>query len=143
MSKTLIVVVVLILAFALVGGIYFLNTQKQVTPVQNTGVNTQQELNPSAENNSSPPEGGSSTTYNIGIKNYAFSPKTITIKVGDTVVWTNQDSVSHTVTSYSGSELDSGGMSNGEAYSHTFTGKGTFNYYCAIHSTMKGKVIVE
>ncbi|MBI2046845.1 cupredoxin family copper-binding protein [Candidatus Pacearchaeota archaeon] len=82
-------------------------------------------------------------TYSINIENFAFSPSEIRIKAGDTIVWTNKDSVSHTVTSDSASELSSGFLSRGESYSHKFNTAGTFNYHCAPHPYMKGKIIVE
>ncbi len=85
----------------------------------------------------------SSKTYNIDIKSFAFSPSTLTIKKGDKVVWTNKDSAGHTVTSDFGNELNSGTLSNGESYSHTFNTAGTFEYHCAPHPFMKAKIIVE
>lgn len=80
---------------------------------------------------------------NIEIKNYVFSPSSLTIKIGDTITWTNNDGVSHTITSDSGSELDSQTISDGQTYSHTFNSAGTFNYHCSIHTGMKGRIIVE
>ena len=82
-------------------------------------------------------------TYSINIANFAFSPSEIRIKAGDTIVWTNKDSASHTVTSDSASELNSGFLGGGESYSHTFNTAGTFNYHCTPHPYMKAKVIVE
>lgn len=90
-----------------------------------------------------PSGGNTSTGNNIEIKNFAFSPSTLTIKVGETVTWTNNDSTSHTVTSDSGNELSSGSISPSQTYSHTFNTAGTFDYHCSIHSSMKGKIIVE
>ena len=82
-------------------------------------------------------------TYSINIENFAFSQMEIRIKKGDKVVWTNKDSVSHTITSDSASELNSGFLGGGESYSHTFNTAGTFNYHCTPHPYMKAKVIVE
>lgn len=79
----------------------------------------------------------------VELLNLQFNPSVINVKVGDTVTWTNKDSVIHTVTSYSGNELSSKILKTGETYSHTFTKAGTFNYYCSIHVAMKAKVIVE
>ncbi len=94
------------------------------------------------------PNGGNQTASdqtgnNIEIKNFAFSPSTLTIKVGETVTWANIDSTSHTVTSDSGSELGSDTLSPSQSYSHTFNTVGTFDYHCSIHTSMKGKIIVE
>lgn len=79
----------------------------------------------------------------IEIKNFAYSPSILTIKKGDTVTWTNMDSVKHTVTSDTGKELDSQLLTNGESYSHTFDTAGIFAYHCTPHPYMKARVIVE
>jgi len=84
-----------------------------------------------------------SGTYNVEIQNFAFNPSEITIKKGETVIWTNKDSTSHTVKSDSGNEISSGSLSNGQTYSHTFNQVGTFDYHCSIHTSMKAKIIVE
>lgn len=82
------------------------------------------------------------TASTIEIKGYAFDPSTITIARGTTVIWTNLDPTTHTVTSDSGSELDSGVITSGQNYSHTFNTAGTFTYHCSIHINMKGTIIV-
>jgi plastocyanin len=79
----------------------------------------------------------------VAIKTYSFNPSTLTVKVGTKVTWTNEDTVSHTVTSDSGNELSSGQLSQGQSYSHTFNQVGTYNYHCSIHYSMTGTVIVE
>ena len=81
--------------------------------------------------------------YNIEIKYFFFTPKEIRIKHGDTVKWTNKDSVRHTVTSNSGSEISSSLISKDQIYEKTFNKKGTFVYHCEPHPSMKGTVIVE
>jgi len=83
------------------------------------------------------------TTYQVEIKNFAFSQEELRIKSGDTVVWTNKDSVMHTVTSDSGSEMDSELLSEEQTYSHTFNTVGIYEYYCRPHPYMKAKIIVE
>ena len=77
----------------------------------------------------------------VDIKNFAFNPKTVTIKVGQTVTWTNQDSVSHPLRGDGG--IDSGDMPGGKSYSKTFDTEGTFDYECTVHPQMKGQVVVE
>ena len=64
------------------------------------------------------------------------------MQAGTTVTWINKDAVPHTVTSLSGSELDSGTMNQGATYSHTFNSSGTYDYYCTIHPYMKASVTV-
>lgn len=82
-------------------------------------------------------------TYQITIGDFTFIPKAISINKGDTVVWTNIDSVSHTVTSDSGSELASELLAKGDKYSHTFNAVGTYNYHCTPHPNMKATIIVS
>lgn len=84
-----------------------------------------------------------SAATTVTIKDFAYSPTTLTIKKGTTVTWTNQDSTAHTVTSDSGGELDSDTLDQGESFLHTFNTVGTFDYHCAPHPQMKATVIVE
>lgn len=91
----------------------------------------------------SSPSNNTAGTNSVIIRGMAFSPSPILIKVGDTVTWTNMDSVSHTVTSDSGRELDSLTLSTGSTYSHTFASPGTYAYHCKIHTYMKGIVNVQ
>jgi len=84
-----------------------------------------------------------SGTQNLTISNFAFSQPSITVHVGDTVTWTNQDSTAHTVTSTDGGPLNSGNMANGVSYSYTFTKTGTYAYHCSYHPYMTGIVTVQ
>jgi plastocyanin len=78
----------------------------------------------------------------VTIESFAFSPKTITVAIGTTITWTNQDTTAHTVTSRNG-VFDSGKMSQGDTFSYTFNEKGDFEYYCTFHPDMTGSVIVQ
>ena len=73
-----------------------------------------------------------------------YSPDTITVVVGvnNTVVWTNNDNMPHTVTSTT-KLFDSGNMNPGDTFSYTFTSPGTYSYSCSYHYWMKGTVIVK
>ena len=79
----------------------------------------------------------------IKIINHAFGPSDIKVKQGQTVFWTNEDSVAHSIKSDSGTELSSSSMDKGFSYAHSFETKGTYNYHCEAHPEMKGRVIVE
>ena len=70
-----------------------------------------------------------------------YTPANFTITVGRTVTWANKDTTAHTVTSTTGL-FDSGILSPGQTFSHTFTQTGVYNYYCTLHSWMKGNVTV-
>ncbi|MGH2612923.1 MAG: hypothetical protein ACRDFB_07730 [Rhabdochlamydiaceae bacterium] len=77
-----------------------------------------------------------------------FDSNNIQITVGDTVTWTNQDSVIHTVTSGSPSDtqtgtiFDSSVMTPDSTFSFTFNNIGTYNYFDMGYPWMTGKVIV-
>lgn len=88
-----------------------------------------------------PPAPTGPQTVNVEISDMAFNPASLTIKVGDTVVWTNKDSVKHLITGDGG--IASKTMSNGDTYPKTFDRAGTYDYMCQIHPSMKGKIIVE
>lgn len=81
------------------------------------------------------------TSTKVAISGFAFAPATITIAVGTTVTWTNNDSVAHTV-SHRNNLFDSGSLSKGSTFSYTFNQGGTFEYYCKIHPSITAKVIV-
>ncbi len=76
----------------------------------------------------------------VTISGFAFSPGTVTVSVGDTVTWTNNDGVGHTAT---GDGFDTGTISGGATASVTFDTAGTFAYHCSIHPQMNGTVVVE
>ncbi|MBI4187186.1 MAG: cupredoxin family copper-binding protein [Chloroflexi bacterium] len=78
----------------------------------------------------------------VEISGFAFVPATITVAVGSTVTWTNQDSVPHTVTSDAGI-FDSVRLGRDGSFSYSFAERGTFSYHCAVHPYMKAKVVVE
>lgn len=75
----------------------------------------------------------------VTIVDFAYSPLDISVDIGTTVIWTNQDAVQHTVT---GDDFSSGTLNSGDTFSHTFETAGTFEYTCSFHPQMKGRVIV-
>lgn len=77
----------------------------------------------------------------VTIAGFAFDPSTVSVKVGATVTWTNNDSVGHTVTFDDGSAT-SGTLQQGGTYQQTFSKAGTFAYHCRIHPNMKASVTV-
>jgi plastocyanin len=78
----------------------------------------------------------------VKIAGFAFAPDPVTVKVGDSVQWTNGDGASHTATADDGS-WDTGTIAGGSSASVTFDTAGTFAYHCAIHRTMHGTLVVE
>jgi plastocyanin len=103
---------------------------------------TMTSMSSSSSSSSSATTTASSSSASVLIQNFAFMPKSLTVRVGTIVTWTNQDSTSHTVTSDSGSELNSAHIAPGQTYSHTFAQAGTFLYHCAIHPSMTATVVV-
>ena len=93
-------------------------------------------------NSSSSDNSDAVATDKVTIQNFAFSPASITVKVGTKVTWTNKDSAAHTVTGDSNDGPASGTLAQDASYSFTFTKAGTFKYDCSIHPDMKGTVIV-
>lgn len=81
----------------------------------------------------------SSRPGTVVIKNLRYSPKTITVRAGETVTWEFDDGrIPHDV---KGDGFDSGTKSKG-SWSHTFTKAGTYDYHCTLHPYMKGTVEV-
>jgi plastocyanin len=76
----------------------------------------------------------------VTIRDFSFSPGSITIDAGDTVTWTNSGQESHTAT---GNGFDTGLLSNGQSGSHTFSQAGSYSYICTPHPFMKGTVVVR
>ncbi len=73
---------------------------------------------------------------------YGFSPATLTIRVGTTVIWKNVSLAPHTVTSDDGQTFDSGNVAVGGTFRFTFKNAGTFSYHCNIHPYMRATIFV-
>lgn len=79
----------------------------------------------------------------VTIKDFAFSPASLTVVAGTKVTWENQDTAAHTATSTSNPKaFDSGDMPKGARFSFTFSQPGTYPYYCAYHPYMKATIMV-
>jgi plastocyanin len=81
----------------------------------------------------------------VDIVNLAYHPAQLTVQVGDTVTWTNNDAVGHTATSDPGAPaaFDSSTIAPSGTFQFTFDVAGTYAYHCAIHASMHGTVVVE
>jgi plastocyanin len=93
---------------------------------------------PATTTSSSSTSGGtaapsSGKTVTIDMKNIQFNPKTVTVKVGTTVKWVNQDSAPHNVT---GGPLHSPTFGNGGTFTYKATKAGKISYVCTIHPGM-------
>ena len=92
---------------------------------------------------------GASVTNGTCSATSCFDPNVINVNVGDTVTWTNADTVGHTATSgkptdnQTGTVWDSSLIKAGGSYtSPAFATAGTYNYFCMVHPWMTAQVIV-
>ena len=76
----------------------------------------------------------------VVIKNFAFKPVTLRIGAGTEVTWANADAAPHIIKS---DMFESERLAQGQSWSHKFDSAGSYDYFCAIHPSMKGRVIVE
>src|SRR3989344_4454910 len=142
-----IILIALVLILVVIGSVFVFQNQNSSSNSDN-GIKTVNNVPENSGNNQNEGSAGgvvtqNPKTYNIDIQDFAYKTKTLTIIKGDTVIWTNRDSVRHTVTSDSGNELDSELLSQGGSYSHTFVQTGTYDYHCKPHPYMTGTIIVE
>jgi plastocyanin len=87
------------------------------------------------------PAGG---PYQVVIANFTYSPATLTVPAGASVVWVNHDDMPHTVTSSTRPRLfASQALDTDDRFEHTFTTPGTYDYFCAVHTHMTARVIVK
>ncbi len=83
------------------------------------------------------------TTSVVTITSSSFEPQILAVKAGDTVVWINKDTVSHTAKSDGTLLWDSGNIAPGAKFSHVFKATGEYPYSCAIHPNVHGTIIVR
>ena len=101
----------------------------------------------SSPSSSAKPSGSSTQTATAGsavkISNFQFSPATVTVKPGDRVTVTNEDSATHTVTADDGHSFDTGDLANGQSHSISVSKPGSYPYRCSIHPNMHGTLVVK
>ena len=85
--------------------------------------------------------GQAAKKHAVSMKDMAYSPATLEIKVGDSVVWTNNDTRDHTVVA-AGNAFKSENIRPGGTFSYRFSRAGTFSYGCSYHPRMKGTIKV-
>ncbi|MEL6958275.1 MAG: cupredoxin family copper-binding protein [Pseudomonadota bacterium] len=77
----------------------------------------------------------------VNIEGFAFNPGTVEITAGHGVTFVNMDNAPHTATADNGS-FDTGRLGRGQEATLTFQTPGTYTYFCAVHPSMKGTIIV-
>lgn len=78
----------------------------------------------------------------VVMKDIRFEPRDITVKVGEAITWTNEDSVQHDVAATSGAQFKSDLFGQGGTFSYTPTKAGTIKYVCTVHPGMDGTITV-
>jgi plastocyanin len=132
MKKIVIALVVLLIIAA---GAVALTHSSTNTPTQ-----TQSATNSQTSSNSTAPENG-----NVQMTHMLFTPSQISVRVGGTVTWANNDNTAHTViddlSAVGGPH--SGDIQPGSSYSFTFNKAGSYQYHCSIHPSMRGTIVVK
>ena len=80
--------------------------------------------------------------HTVLIEGTSFTPQTLTVRRGDTIVWTNRDPFPHTVTARKG-QFDSHLLAEDHSWRYTARTTGEFPYFCTLHQTMTGVLIVK
>ena len=95
---------------------------------------------------SAPPGSAPQKLVTVVIHGFKFEPATVTVNVGDTVEWKNDDIVPHTATADGEAQkaaFDSGTIQTGATWRYIARNKGTYNYTCTFHPNMKGELIIQ
>ena len=82
------------------------------------------------------------TDAKVGIDNFTFSPKPLTVPVGTTVTWMNQDDIPHSIVVQS-LNVRSHPLDTHDTFAYTFDKAGTYDYICGLHPFMHGQVVVK
>jgi len=86
-------------------------------------------------------DNGNAITNTVTITNFVFDPQELVVDVGASVLWKHNDNAAHTLVSQG--LFKSEVMSRGDEFRFTFSEKGEYPYYCSIHPSMTGKIIVR
>jgi plastocyanin len=80
----------------------------------------------------------------VVIRDFSFTPATITVAPGTEVTWTNQDNEPHRVVNAADPKLfQSAALDTNDKYSFKFDKQGTYRYFCSIHPRMTGTIVVK
>jgi amicyanin len=142
-----------LIAVSLVGGVVYALQRNQTAAPAEVSSDVAPTPTPSEEASAEPSAAASSSTevseegitdiQAVEIRDFTFSPATITIVRGTTLSWTNADDVAHDVATVSGPErITSPLLGQGKSFSFTFNQPGTYEYECTLHPWMKGTVVV-
>jgi len=86
---------------------------------------------------------GAAETHKVIIRDFSFAPAKLTVKVGDTVEFVNEDGLPHTATKEGAGGFDTQTLSPRQGAKITFQKAGVFNYGCSIHPSMQAVIEVK
>jgi len=78
----------------------------------------------------------------IGIDNFSFTPKVLTVTAGTEVTWINRDDVPHLIASAKGQFKPSKALETDQRFTVRLTEPGSYDYFCSLHPQMTGRVVV-
>jgi plastocyanin len=81
-------------------------------------------------------------TNQIVIKDFHFTPQTLTVKAGEKITWINRDEEPHTVVSVEKQFKKSGPLDTDQEFTVTAGAPGTYTYFCSVHPKMTGTIVV-
>ena len=113
------------------------NPANQSTAASSSNISTTEAIS-SADTSTA--EATALSTNVVLIENHAFNPGVLTIKAGDSVTWTNKDSVAHSVVF---DDFESSSLKKGDSFTHVFDTAGSFKYNCGPHPDMTGTIEVQ
>jgi plastocyanin len=79
----------------------------------------------------------------IVIKDFHFTPQTLTVKSGEKITWINRDEEPHLVVSVEKQFKKSPPLDTDQEFTITASAPGTYTYFCSIHPKMTGTILVE
>jgi plastocyanin len=79
----------------------------------------------------------------VSIDNFTFTPQTLTVKAGTTVIWANKDDIPHGIAWIKNAFTKSKALDTDDTYALTFNTPGTYAYFCYLHPHMTGTLVVE
>lgn len=134
------VIIYLVIGVVLYGGLYLAKFKSSYTaPVAPAAPEANA---PQASAPALPAAVVANASGKISIKGFKFNPASVTVALGETVVWTNDDTAPHTITADAG-QFDSGSLAPGQSFAMPPLNPGTYAYHCKIHPSMKGTVTVK
>ncbi|MEX2323611.1 MAG: cupredoxin domain-containing protein [Acidimicrobiia bacterium] len=141
MRKTMMLIAVVALVAAACGGDGSSTTTAAPATTTAAPATTVAEQPTTTEVTTTDPVGGPGETVAVAIRGLAFRPDSITVLVGTTVEWTNEDATDHTVSASDGSF--NGNLAAGATFQAQMDTAGIFEYVCQIHPGMTGEVVVD